>query len=443
LVKGSDIGAASEYSTISLIQYKQKNFPFRLFWIVIFAISLFFCVKNIIEIHRIRNERPVMISFAKKLVGTFEIPFAAVTICPEMKAPCGKVNVIEMINRESSNYTSEEIQNLASLSHVCESNLFDDGIQSLTKGDVGHFNVVERLNELSHPFDEMFHKCRFGTWKHEKCGKYFHKVITDVGVCHTFNMLDAKDFINIETMHYDLNLPEHGQNSSWQLEKEYESMKVKVYPRRVLGSGLQSGLSVQLKLNKSMLCSSCALGLQGFRVALHMPVELPELSKQFYNIPFKRETNLIVKPNMIYASKDIRDYEPNARHCYFSKERKLKYYRIYTKANCELECKADYVSSQCGCVKFFMPRSNETIVCDGTQLGCAYRAELNYTTRELQRKLLQKEVKRAEKHGKIKKSDTRYEELKTLGSCNCLASCTNIKYDVEVSQTDYDYAEDG
>ncbi|KAG5672978.1 hypothetical protein PVAND_003063 [Polypedilum vanderplanki] len=434
----------SKDSTIHGVKYvcgKKQHCCIKIFWIIIFAMSFYFCAQNIIEINKVREERPVMISIGKKLIPIFEIPFPAITICPEMKAKCNKINLTEIINRKSQNYSEEEMQNMLALNHVCESHLYDDNIKNITKNNknIKQFDIIEKLNELSFRFDEMFFKCRFGEYEYKNCEKYFHKVITDVGICYTFNMLDHTDFINNNSMHMDLHKPAHGKKSCWSLNKDYDSMKVKVYPKRIINNGQQSGLSVIFKVNSSMLCSNCVFSPYGFRVTLHMPVELSSLSKQFYNIPFRRETNLIVKPNMIYASKDIKDYEPNSRQCYFSNEKKLKFYKIYSKANCELECKANFISRLCGCVKFSMPRSNETTVCNSAQLECVYQTELNYTTRDLQRKLLEKQLKKDIKQGKTNKNDERFEELEKLGSCNCLASCTNIKYDVEISQTDYDY----
>jgi amiloride-sensitive sodium channel len=209
--------------------------------------------------------------------------------------------------------------------------------------------------------------------------------------------------------------------------------------------GIQSGLSVQLKINESLLGPSCIKGTKGFRISLHMPVESPHISNQYYDIPFSKQTNVIVKPNMIYASKSIKGYKPNDRLCYFNSERKLKYFKIYSKANCDNECKADYVKRQCKCVKFSMPRDNSTIVCDNMQLKCVHEAEMNHTTRDLELKLVEKQLKRDVKHGKAKKNDERFEKIKIMkkNSCNCLPTCTNIKYDVEISQTDYDDGGDG
>lgn len=40
------------------------------------------------------------------------------------------------------------------------------------------------------------------------------------------------------------------------------------------------------------------------------------------------------------------------KHC------KLRFYKNYTQANCEMECLSNYTKNECGCVKFSMPREN-------------------------------------------------------------------------------------
>lgn len=47
------------------------------------------------------------------------------------------------------------------------------------------------------------------------------------------------------------------------------------------------------------------------------------------------------------------------RQCYFDEERHLKFFKVYSETNCELECIANYTLSICGCVKFSMPRKNK------------------------------------------------------------------------------------
>ncbi|KAL7017318.1 hypothetical protein ACKWTF_010315 [Chironomus riparius] len=435
------IDSYSKESTIHGIKYlgeKKQHWLERVFWISVFVISVSFCIKNMMEIYEKREEKPVMVSQSKLLSPTFNIPFPAITICPEMKAKCNKLNMTDAISRKDQIFTAEESKRIAAMSHVCDNLAYEEKAENRTD----NINIIKLLDEMSFSQNDIFEKCRYASWKFEDCDKIFDKILTDVGICYTFNMLSYKDYVDKTSMHPDLHVPKHDYKSSWFLDKDYDSAEINIYPRRVMGAGLQSGLSVQFKFNSTMLCSSCVSGINGFRVSLHMPVESPQISKQFYNVPFQRETNLIVKPDMIYSSKDTKNYLPEKRGCYFIKERKLKYFKIYSKTNCDLECKADYIMRKCGCVKFSMPHTNDRDVCDNTKLECVHQAELNFTTEESQKNLMELKLKRDIKHGKATKNDPRKKAIEEMVSCNCLPSCTSISYNVEISQTDYDAVKD-
>lgn len=43
------------------------------------------------------------------------------------------------------------------------------------------------------------------------------------------------------------------------------------------------------------------------------------------------------------------------RQCFFDTERQLRFFKIYTQRNCELECLANFTVKTCGCAKFSMP----------------------------------------------------------------------------------------
>jgi amiloride-sensitive sodium channel len=180
-----------------------------------------------------------MISFAKSLAPTFDIPFPAVTICSESKSRADKLDVKKMLNRKL-NLSVDEMKKLSALSHVCAHHVYDNEVKKILNNftTTDDFNVLDELNDISYAFEDIFDKCRYGSWKYEKCEKYFYKMLTDDGICYTFNMMDYNDYINNETMHKDLHLPAHNKYSNWFLDKDYDSMKVKVYPRRVLGSGI-------------------------------------------------------------------------------------------------------------------------------------------------------------------------------------------------------------
>ena len=82
--------------------------------------------------------------------------------------------------------------------------------------------------------------------------------------------------------------------------------------------------------------------VQGFKILLHTPGEIPRVSKQYFRVPLNQEVVVSVKPNMITTSEGLIGYAPNRRQCYFNDERQLKFFKVYTQSNCELECLANF-----------------------------------------------------------------------------------------------------
>lgn len=136
-------------------------------------------------------------------------------------------------------------------------------------------------------------------------------------------------------------------SDSWTLEDGYTTDDASTYPRRALFSGTQGGFNIVLKLNTNDLDYICrGAQVQGFKVSLHMPSDTPSLSKQHFNVPLGKEVVMRIKPKMMETSKGLAGYSTEKRQCFFSKERKLKFFKVYTKSNCELECLSNFTYSE-------------------------------------------------------------------------------------------------
>lgn len=51
-------------------------------------------------------------------------------------------------------------------------------------------------------------------------------------------------------------------------------------------------------------------------------------------------------------------WKPRTRNCYYQHERILKFFKIYTANNCEIECRANHSLKMCGCVAYYHPSKN-------------------------------------------------------------------------------------
>ena len=122
--------------------------------------------------------------------------------------------------------------------------------------------------------------------------------------------------------------------------------------------GTSDGLIAVLRLFEQDLEYLCRGPVQGFKIILHTPSEVPEVSKHYFRVPTFQEVMMSVKPQMITTSDDLIGYKPNRRQCYFNSERQLRFFKVYTQRNCELECLSNFTRTECGCVKFSMPSKN-------------------------------------------------------------------------------------
>lgn len=215
---------------------------------------------------------------------------------------------------------------------------------------------------------------------------------------------------------------DYGRPSNWSLEDGYKSSDVDVYPRRALGAGVTSRMEVSLFTEKLDYDFFCHGPYRGFEIYLHSPAEVPSFSKNVILLNSKKVVKIKVKPSVMTTSKELKKYAPSVRQCYFNDERYLKYFKVYTQNNCELECLSNYTLHECGCLKFWMPRDNSTRICNYNEWECGVKAEND---------MLKKSMS-----GAIAAGDT-----ENITNCNCLPSCFYIDYDTEISQIIRDSAD--
>lgn len=70
------------------------------------------------------------------------------------------------------------------------------------------------------------------------------------------------------------------------------------------------------------------------------------------------ETKIYISPSLFLTSRNIHHWPPTQRGCYFSKEKSLYFYKIYSENNCDYECKAMKEFKKCGCSAYYHPSKN-------------------------------------------------------------------------------------
>jgi Amiloride-sensitive sodium channel len=143
---------------------------------------------------------------------------------------------------------------------------------------------------------------------------------------------------------------------------------------------------------------------------VHSPYEVPgsyDDNKycQFYH---GNDLEVLITPEIIISDESLRSYPPDIRECYFEDERKLRYFKKYTKKNCQAECFSNYTVQRnyTKCLEFHQIRSRDDVVCD-------YRY-----------------------YEKLKGVLKNYEFSSIEDTCNCLDGCSSVKYSIEIISSD-------
>ncbi|ENN81697.1 hypothetical protein YQE_01903, partial [Dendroctonus ponderosae] len=209
------------------------------------------------------------------------------------------------------------------------------------------------------------------------------------------------------------------KKSSWKVEEGYVDQPVnhhqgikldeETYPWRANFAGVKNAFEVTLVTNKDDLNPVCKNGIHGFKV----------------QVPLDETVLGALQPVKITTSQNVARYKLHQRQCYIDKTdtNPLKYFNIYSQLNCNLDCLTTFTLKTCGCVNFYMPRTNGTKICGSKRAPCMYNAE-HYITH-------------------VKKKDAVDEKTKTpKGSrCNCMPICSDLSYHIETTQAKWDWPE--
>lgn len=168
----------------------------------------------------------------------------------------------------------------------------------------------------------------------------------------------SPDFLTISSIRKGVN---------WKMEDELQELlrpsgprpsETPKFPYHLVNLDETDTLSLVLKFkNDDWLWNyKCeAPNTKSFKVFLHRPDEVKLAFDRPFEIEVGRKSLVSIKPHVITSSKYVKKYSPELRQCYYSSERSLMFYRLYTKNNCEHECLANFTKIECGCVKFSMP----------------------------------------------------------------------------------------
>lgn len=191
----------SNNSTVHGVKYlgeRRRHWTERFFWVIAFGISVCGCSIMIHKIYEKWQMSPVIVSFAEKSTPVWQIPFPAVTICPETKAMMKYVNFTkaytQVVTNQSHELTEDELKSLEAVAQICDPHLFAN---TLINSGLPPDEIVPLLKSITMSLNETTLFCK---WRNSiaDCSQFFTEILTEEGFCYTFNVLKFSELFKEE-----------------------------------------------------------------------------------------------------------------------------------------------------------------------------------------------------------------------------------------------------
>ena len=221
------------------------------------------------------------------------------------------------------------------------------------------------------------------------------------GPCKTFNLANSLEMFTENVSKIFRNDVSEPQNRSSNEKRPYH----------LESAGSKYGFRLEINISKQTYKQFCTPTNGFIMVSLHSPYNLPDVSFHFAMVPFETHSRIFIKPLSIVTPDHLSSYSKNLRHCIFKYEKKLSFFKVYSRANCEMECQTNHFIKKCGCVKFFMIHNESTRICQTvSEINC------------------------------FKNAITVLRDAKN--ACNCLSACNDIQYDFVTTNMAFSESDD-
>lgn len=182
----------------SVLRVKKNHF--RAFWMLLMGFTLgAFCVLMFKTTSKFHDDK-IILDLSSHEVSVGEIPFPAVTVCPQILNARKHLNIDKSVFNPSDHEWADSERNLHLKIHICQLKLMTIFSESFLK----FYNFINqnRSESISTLLDRSRNTKHFmsmvaGYWKRNWSPK-FQTILTKWGFCYSFNMLPLPDLIHLE-----------------------------------------------------------------------------------------------------------------------------------------------------------------------------------------------------------------------------------------------------
>ncbi|XP_058456325.1 pickpocket protein 28-like [Malaya genurostris] len=302
-----DFCGSSSIHGVQYIGCRSSSYIEKLLWTIVFLITLYFAGTNIIEAWIKWEKNPVKTAPLDSVTFSWEIPFPAVTICPQTKSKRSLFEIMEAY-RETEGDPNNFDDRLKGLLQLCDAPC----LYNINYSTPASPNIVRVINEVAPTLEDV---CESLTWNLDKlnCTGLFQRVLTEDGVCFSFNPISAKELFREDRLHRQYSYSEAFiPIQNWDPEIGYGSIDAEVeYPRRSFLDDKKIDLVINLRLNQNDFDYGCRTE-QGFMVYVHSPQDFPQANYRAIYVPMGKSTYVTVKAKITELSQKLLQFPPES-----------------------------------------------------------------------------------------------------------------------------------
>ncbi|CAG9804871.1 unnamed protein product [Chironomus riparius] len=391
---------------------------------IVFCVSIVGLLYYVNECYKKLKVTPEVL-VNEKIVNSWSVPFPAVTVCAPLIAKSEILNFTKCQEEltHGRDLNDDVMEKLVAYQHVCPEPFYLASLRNKYVESGKDHGVI--LKRISSKINDVLNICAVDDFV--GCKHIYIRSLTDAGFCYSFNMLGYQSIFNngivkdfdvykrtkivktfdpnvVPEFYDDVNNPEP---SSWSLQKGYPVNDNSSHPVPAVTG---RALIAQLKIRRDENPNFCRDRSSLYFVFLHLPNEVATRMHQNHFFKLNTVNVLQISAEIKENDKSLRSFSKQERACFFEGERRLKFFKSYTKINCENECLINFTRRQCGCVRPTMPRTKDMNVCKLKDIPC-YQA--------IAKSWPMSYFKSTERHPKY-----------TNFFCGCMPLCTQIKYTI-------------